>query len=53
MIRNMSLGATYLGDNRCQFRVWVPKAENVAVHIVDLGSSWCRWSGRSGATIKK
>jgi maltooligosyltrehalose trehalohydrolase len=28
------LGATYLGDNRCAFRVWAPFAGNVSVHIV-------------------
>ncbi len=27
------LGATYLGDGRCQFLVWAPKAERVEVHI--------------------
>lgn len=31
---DMSLGATYLGDNCCQFRVWAPLVDNVAVHIV-------------------
>jgi maltooligosyltrehalose trehalohydrolase len=29
----MSLGATYLGDNRCQFQVWAPFAQKVDVHI--------------------
>lgn len=31
---NVSLGATYLGDGRCRFRVWAPLADSVAVHIV-------------------
>jgi len=28
------LGATYLGNNRCQFIVWVPSKEKVEVHII-------------------
>lgn len=28
------LGATYLGDGRCQFVVWAPLAQRVEVHIV-------------------
>jgi maltooligosyltrehalose trehalohydrolase len=28
------LGATYLGDNRCQFQVWAPFARKVEVHIL-------------------
>lgn len=28
------VGAQYLGDNRCQFRVWAPAAGRVEVHIV-------------------
>jgi maltooligosyltrehalose trehalohydrolase len=31
---NPSLGATYLGDGRCRFRVWAPFAETVAVHLL-------------------
>jgi maltooligosyltrehalose trehalohydrolase len=27
------LGATYLGDGRCQFRVWAPNARGVEVHL--------------------
>jgi len=30
----LSLGATYLGDGRCQFRVWAPLAQKVEVHMV-------------------
>jgi len=30
----MSLGATYLGDSRCQFQVWAPFARKVEVHIL-------------------
>jgi len=29
-----TLGATYLGDNCCQFVVWAPMAEKIAVHIL-------------------
>jgi maltooligosyltrehalose trehalohydrolase len=29
------VGATYLGNGRCQFRVWAPRAERVEVRIVD------------------
>lgn len=29
-----SLGATYLGDNRCRFLVWAPKREKVEVHVL-------------------
>jgi maltooligosyltrehalose trehalohydrolase len=29
----MSLGATYLGDNSCQFQVWAPLVARVEVHI--------------------
>ncbi|GIX47331.1 MAG: malto-oligosyltrehalose trehalohydrolase [Candidatus Tectimicrobiota bacterium] len=29
-----SLGATYLGDGRCRFLVWAPRAERVAVHLL-------------------
>jgi maltooligosyltrehalose trehalohydrolase len=28
------LGATYLGNNRCRFEVWAPRAERVEVHTV-------------------
>lgn len=31
---NSVLGATYLGDGRCQFLLWAPKAERVDVHVV-------------------
>lgn len=34
MIDFISLGATYLGGGRCRFRVWAPKAPQVAVHLV-------------------
>lgn len=30
----MALGATYLGDHRCQFLVWAPSAPKVEVHIL-------------------
>lgn len=30
-----SLGAVYLGDNRCRFRVWAPRARAVAVRLFD------------------
>jgi len=33
----MSLGATYLGGNRCVFCVWAPYAGSVSVHIVSPG----------------
>lgn len=29
-----SLGATYLGDDRCRFMVWAPLAQAVEVRIV-------------------
>lgn len=32
---NASLGARYLGEGRCQFRVWAPEAQKVEVRIVD------------------
>jgi maltooligosyltrehalose trehalohydrolase len=28
------LGATYLGEGRCHFRVWAPFVQSVAVHVV-------------------
>jgi len=28
------LGATYLGENRCHFLLWAPRAQKVEVHIV-------------------
>jgi maltooligosyltrehalose trehalohydrolase len=31
---NPELGAIYLGNNRCSFRVWAPLAQTVALHIV-------------------
>jgi maltooligosyltrehalose trehalohydrolase len=30
----MRIGAHYLGENRCEFRVWAPNAEAVALEIV-------------------
>jgi maltooligosyltrehalose trehalohydrolase len=30
----LSLGATYLGQGRCRFKVWAPLARKVEVHIV-------------------
>ncbi len=35
MFFNTSLGAEYLGGDRCRFTVWAPFAENVAVRIMD------------------
>lgn len=29
----MPLGATYLGEERCEFRVWAPKAAEIAVEL--------------------
>jgi maltooligosyltrehalose trehalohydrolase len=34
MIPESSLGATYMGDSRCQFLVWAPFIPKVDVHIV-------------------
>ena len=34
MILESRLGATYLGDSRCQFVVWAPFAQKVEVHIM-------------------
>ncbi len=34
MISESHLGATYLGDSRCQFLVWAPFIEDVDLHIV-------------------
>ena len=31
---NVTLGALYLGNNRCRFRVWAPLADTVAVHVI-------------------
>src|SRR5215470_609546 len=31
---SLSLGAIYLGDGRCRFEVWAPRAERVEVHFV-------------------
>jgi len=33
------LGATYLGDGRCQFLVWAPRTKKVDLHIVHPRSS--------------
>ncbi|MEQ9552291.1 MAG: malto-oligosyltrehalose trehalohydrolase [Coleofasciculus sp. G3-WIS-01] len=30
----MKIGSNYLGNGQCEFRVWAPLRENVAVHIV-------------------
>ncbi|MGQ9920814.1 MAG: malto-oligosyltrehalose trehalohydrolase [Desulfobacca sp.] len=35
MVRRRRLGAIYLGDGRCLFRVWAPQAGSVAVHLLD------------------
>lgn len=32
------LGATYLGDNRCCFRVWAPNAQRVELHLFPDGA---------------
>ena len=34
MSEEVSLGATYLGEGRCQFHVWAPLHQRVEVHIV-------------------
>jgi len=34
MISDVGLGATYLGDGKCQFALWAPFAEKAEVHIV-------------------
>ena len=33
MLGELKLGATWLGDGKCRFRVWAPKAERVDVRI--------------------
>jgi len=35
VIRDVTLGAKYLGKNRCRFCVWAPNALSVSVHIVE------------------
>ncbi|MTI82481.1 MAG: malto-oligosyltrehalose trehalohydrolase [Firmicutes bacterium] len=35
MIRDVTLGAKYLGKKRCRFCVWAPDALSVSVHIVE------------------
>jgi len=35
MTRDVTLGAKYLGKNRCRFCVWAPNAVSVSVHIVE------------------
>jgi len=30
----LSLGATYLGEGRCQFLVWAPLVQKVEVHLM-------------------
>ena len=32
--RSLTLGAIYLGDGRCRFRVWAPNAQTVEVHLL-------------------
>lgn len=34
MLHEITLGATYLGDERCRFLVWAPLAQTVEVHIL-------------------
>lgn len=34
MSERITLGAVYLGENRCRFRVWAPRAESMALHLV-------------------
>lgn len=34
IVSQTQLGATYIGDERCEFRVWAPLAEQVRVEIV-------------------
>ena len=33
MTRELGLGATYLGEGRCQFNVWAPLVQKVEVHV--------------------
>ena len=33
-MRDIRLGAIYLGNNRCRFVVWAPKAKKVEVHLL-------------------
>ncbi len=33
-LRSMRLGADYLGDGRCRFLVWAPRAARVEVHLL-------------------
>ncbi|WP_448571261.1 malto-oligosyltrehalose trehalohydrolase [Trichothermofontia sp.] len=35
----MKLGSQYLGNDQCQFTVWAPQRETVAVHLLDAGDS--------------
>ncbi len=28
------MGSTYVGENRCEFRVWAPQPEQIALHLV-------------------
>jgi maltooligosyltrehalose trehalohydrolase len=34
----MKVGANYLGDNRCEFTVWAPKLDSLAVQVVSQGN---------------
>lgn len=37
MTTEVSLGATYLGEDRCRFRVWAPSLQKIETHIVSPG----------------
>ena len=39
---DIPLGATYLGEERCAFLVWAPKARTVHVHLVHPESKLVR-----------
>ncbi len=35
MVRDLTLGAIYMGNGRCRFRVWAPDVSNISVHLLE------------------
>ncbi len=38
-----TLGAVYLGDRKCRFRVWAPLAERLEVELSAIRTAWWLW----------
>ena len=47
-----TVGAWYVGEGRCRFRVWAPTAQSVEVHLLTPPSASSPWPGEGAAIMR-